>query len=153
MNVTIPIKKYNIDKVYFGEPIKNTIIENSVFRRTIYSDTFVSFNNICLLFELKNVYVKKYYNKWKIILNSEEIKLSIKKLERELLEKIRMTHKKSCHAITEQIEAGFIKLFSDNLEQKVYEGFNLILKVSGIWETGEGYGLTYKFTEADKFIY
>ena len=50
MNAIIDKTTYNIDKVFFGEPIKNTIIENSIFRRIIYTEQNISFNNITLSF-------------------------------------------------------------------------------------------------------
>ena len=45
----------NIENVYFSEPVKNTVIPNSTFRRIIYSNNYVSLNNIHLKLKLDNI--------------------------------------------------------------------------------------------------
>jgi len=152
MNAIIDKKTYNIDKVFFGEPIKNTIIENSIFRRIIYTERNISFNNITLSFNLKNVYIKKYYNKWKCMINDQIFVDYIVNFEKNILNKLNITGKKSCNAISQQVGNGYIKLFSDVANQKEYETYAIILKVSGIWESVNEYGLTYKICDIKAII-
>ena len=56
----------------------------------------------------------------------------------------RQTYKKL--NIYEQLNTGYIRIFSDlELENKIYNTFDVILKISGIWETRDEYGITFKF--------
>jgi hypothetical protein len=144
MNAIIDKTTYNIDKVFFGEPIKNTIIENSIFRRIIYTERNISFNNITLSFNLRNVFIKKYYNKWKCMINDKIFVDYITNFERNILNKLNISSKKSVNAITQQVTNGYVKLFSDIANQKEYDNYMIILKVSGVWESVNEYGLTYK---------
>jgi hypothetical protein len=152
MNAIIDKTTYNIDKVFFGEPIKNTIIENSIFRRIIYTERNISFNNITLSFVLKNVFIKKYYNKWKCMINDQIFVDYLVNFERNILKKLNVTGKKCCSAIAQQVENGFIKLFSDIATQRDYANYTIILKVSGIWESANDYGLTYKICDVKGII-
>lgn len=152
MNAIIDKTTYNIDKVFFGEPIKNTIIENSIFRRIIYTEQYISFNNITLSFNLRNVYIKKYYNKWKCMINDQIFVDYITNFERNILNKLNITNKKSCSAITQQVENGYVKLFSDIANQKSYDSYIIILKVSGVWESVSEYGLTYKVCDTQTIL-
>ncbi|RZD40926.1 MAG: hypothetical protein CXT73_05880 [Methanobacteriota archaeon] len=152
MNAIIDKTTYNIDKVFFGEPIKNTIIENSIFRRIIYTEQHISFNNITLSFNLRNVYIKKYYNKWKCMINDQIFVDYITNFERNILKKLNITNKKSCNAITQQVENGYVKLFSDIANQKSYDTYIIILKVSGVWESVSEYGLTYKVCDTKTIL-
>ena len=50
----------NTENVYFSEPVKNTVIPNSNFRRIIYSNSYVSLNNIHLRLQLDNIKISKF---------------------------------------------------------------------------------------------
>ena len=51
MNISIDIDKINFNNIFFLEPIKNTVIENSNFIRIIYS------NEDIILYQLINILV------------------------------------------------------------------------------------------------
>ena len=63
-------------------------------------------------------------------------------IEENLLKKCRTTNKIPQYKINEQLKNGNIKIFNE-IENKTVCSF--ILKISGIWETHNNYGLTYKF--------
>jgi hypothetical protein len=67
---------------------------------------------------------------------------NLKIIEDDLLKKVDITGKLPQYKIYEQIKNGNIKLFND-VGNKPFCSF--ILKISGIWETQNNYGLTYKF--------
>jgi hypothetical protein len=66
----------------------------------------------------------------------------MRKIEEDLLKKINIIGKHPQLKIYEQLSNGNIKFFSDNME-KANNSF--LLKIAGIWETSNEYGLTYKF--------
>ena len=72
----------------------------------------------------------------------------IKNIEKEILEKFgnfNLQKKIPTYRIEEQIENKFIKLYSDVTETEKKQNIELILKISGIWEDDNKYGITFRF--------
>ena len=67
-------------------------------------------------------------------------------IEENLINKYNFVDKIPQYKIFEQLVNGNIKI-SNDIGTKSY--CNLILKISGIWETFSNYGLTYKFVKVD----
>ena len=113
----------NTENVYFSEPVKNTVIPNSNFRRIIYSNSYVSLNNIHLRLQLDNIKISKFYQKFKCIFDYQNIKshndiLKITNIEKNILSKIKIKDKLPKFSILEQARNGFIK-FSMGVLYKV----------------------------------
>ena len=139
------IEQYNEDYVYFLEPIKNNIMNNGKFIRIIYSTPFFSLNGIYINININHYNIDKYYNKYKCtfdIVQHHELIEKIRNIENALLKKMSIVNKESKCNIYEQLNSGFIKLFSESID-KISNNF--LLKISGVWETDNEYGLTYKF--------
>ena len=66
----------------------------------------------------------------------------INSLETSLLSRMKSS-KKPVYNITQQLYSGIIKLFMNttNYERKI----DIVLKISGIWESADEIGITYKF--------
>jgi hypothetical protein len=144
MNLVKTLTQYDNKSLFFCEPIKNNIMADGNFIRILYSTPNVALNGIYLLVNFHDISCEKYYNKYKCcfnVLNHKDIIDNLKIIEEDILKKHR-TNKIPMYKIYEQIKSGYIKIFSDigNLQQ-----CNFILKISGIWETPQNYGLTYKF--------
>lgn len=146
MNIVLTTNQYNTEYVYFLEPIRNNIINNGNFIRIVYSNSIVSLNGIYIYINLNYTNIEKYYNKFKCVFDInipvhqtfiEEIKL----IEYELLKKYN-SNKKQQYKIYEQFKSGNIKVFTNNVDQI---STNFLLKIAGIWETEQEYGVTYKF--------
>ena len=145
MNISLNKEDFSIDNVYFNEPIRNSIIENSSFIRVIYSNELMAINGIYIKIDFDNVTKINDFSKQKITINiNDNLKIInyIKSIEIEILEKINIERKKKIYKINEQLMTGYIKHLIDN---KYENGF--ILKISGIWESENDYGLTFKFIE------
>ena len=145
MNIVQRINQFNIENVYFCDPIKNNIVTDGIFIRILYSNTLFMLNGIYLLILFQNLTIEKYYNKYRcnfdIILHKELIN-QIKNIEELILLKNNIKGKIPIFKIYEHIKNGNIKIFSDNMET-INNSF--VLKISGIWETDLNYGVTYKF--------
>ena len=152
------------------DPIKNSIIQQSNFYKIIYSNSLISYNGIYGLFKLKDSYVHQERCNFKIELNNETIN-KIVNLEKYLLN-IFDIKKFKIYKLAEILKLGYIKYNSNILHDDVYNKlisykdnkqslFNsnsnsnyltentfaentFILKISGIWETKENMGLTFK---------
>jgi len=141
------IEQYDNDDVFFCEPIKNNIMEQSSFIRIIYSNSIFILNGIYLLITLNDITCEKYYTKYKCTFNitdNQDIIERIKNIEESILNKYSNTNKIKQLKIYDQFKNGNFKIFTDTGSKSIC---SFILKVSGIWETHNNYGLTYKFTK------
>ena len=144
MNLVKRINQYDDKSLFFCEPIKNNIMNDGHFIRILYSTQNIVLNGIYLFVELNDIICEKFYNKFKCnfnVLNHKTIIDNLKIIEEKILNKYK-SYKIPSYNIYEQLKYGYIKLFSD-VENNSKCSF--ILKISGIWETQENYGLTYKF--------
>ena len=152
----------DFQNIYIMEPIKNTIIPDGEFRRIIYSSDYMTLNNITLHLKIPNAKIQKYYQKYKCFLTDEltkEVQFLVD-LENHILQNTHHCFKHRKANLLEQIRNGFIKFFytdETNQENGVAnnkngsiitksESFTLQIKISGIWETEDEYGVTYKVT-------
>lgn len=138
------ISDFNIDDIYFNKSINNTVLNNGKFTRVLYSTELYTINSLLYNIKMQNLNIEHNYNKYKCYFSKDKNKDICRKiinLENEILEYsgIRKT-KQLC--ISDQLDKGCIKLF-DNENTK--HSKELILKISGIWETDTDYGLTSKF--------
>lgn len=138
MLLYLPHNTINLNNIYFGEGIKNTVIENGKFIRLIYSTHDMVLNGIYVHvpFNINKSSCNKYYFKFA---DNEEYKSHFINIEKFILDKHNV-NKKKYYKLTEQLNQNSIKLFN------YVESYNkIILKISGLWEDETGYGLTYKF--------
>jgi hypothetical protein len=145
MNIIKRIDQYDDNNVIFCEPIKNNIMAEGNFIRLLYSMNFFTLNGIYLLININNVTCEKYYNKYKCVFNTnthKDIIENLKIIEENLLKKLNLKNKIPNNKINEQLKNGNIKIFSDIANKN---NTTFILKISGIWETQNNYGLTFKF--------
>ena len=54
MNLVIDELKYELNNIFFYEPIKNTVMEESNFIRIIYSDENIILNGLYIRISLKS---------------------------------------------------------------------------------------------------
>jgi len=149
MFLVLQMSQYDIDNVYFVENHRNINdidITNPQFIRFIYSINNFSLNCISINIPLNLSNVDKYYNKYKCSFSIQEntdIVKFIKSLEKTILDHpfIHNYHnnKYPLYNLSDQIQTGELKLYKYN------ENINIILKISGIWCSGDYYGITYKF--------
>ena len=145
MNIVKRIDQYDENNCFFCEPIKNNVMNDGNFIRIIYSTHNITLNGIYLLLTLNDITSEKYYTKYRCnfnVLNHKDIIDNLKIIEEELLKKCEIKDKIPQLKINEQLKNGNLKIFSDVGNNSVC---SFILKISGIWETEDKYGLTYKF--------
>jgi hypothetical protein len=146
MNVVLDIDDFKLENVFFQDSVKNTVMDNSNFIRTLYSTNLFTLNGIFLKTKINTSYVEKYFNKYKCIFDKELNRTVIDKMlliEKNILQKVEIKNKNAAYRIEDQLSGGNIKLFTDNLEKSLENQY--IFKISGIWETETDYGVTYKF--------
>ena len=146
MNIVETIERFNKAYIYFFDPIKNNIMINGSFIRILYSTDMFVMNGIYLYINFKDVFIEKYYNKYKCnfdcILHKELIE-KLQTIESDILKKANITNKIPIYKMYDQVRNGNIKFFSENIHH-IKNTF--LLKISGIWETDNNYRVTYKFS-------
>ena len=118
MNLVLDNNNYNINNIYYYDAVKNTVIDDSKFVRIIYSDSNIILNGIYLKLEVNNITENNHF---------------IQELENQILKKYN-NKKMISNKLYDQIQ-HYIKKYNNTV---------LILKISGIWETENMLGLTYK---------
>jgi len=150
MNIVKTIDQYDENYLYFCDPIKNTIMNEGKFIRILYSTPTFILNGIYLKFQLNDVSIEKYYNKYKCTFNvntHKQLIQNIKTIEENLLKKISIPGKILQTKIYDQLVNGNIKIFNELNNPLKNHTVSFLLKISGIWETETQYGVTYKFSK------
>ena len=148
MNVVLDLSQFDKDCVHFQKPVRNTVMDKSNFIRVVYSNELFSLNGLFVKFNLRNAKTEKYFAKFKCSFghtDNEHIVDELIGLEADVLRRTGITGKKYACKIREQLQSGTIKLFAN--EQDGHFGNNFLLKVSGVWETADEVGVTFKFID------
>ena len=121
MNLVLDDKNYNVNNIFFYDPVKNTVMEESKFIRIIYSDENIILNGLYIKITIKesNTDISEFIDNTEnnILLRYNNVKIKMFKLK-------------------DQLQYILKKNILNN---------SIILKISGIWETEKLIGLTYKF--------
>ncbi len=147
MILLIPINDFDEKYIFFSDIIKNIVINNSVFIRIYYSTQHFTMNGLFLSLNLVISNIEKVYNKtkcfFKTIDNADNIN-KIKAIENNILKKLDIKNKTPVFSIANQLSGEHIKLYNFLGKDKNIP-YNFICKISGVWDDGINYGLTYKF--------
>ena len=132
-------------------PVRNTVMPDSNFIRIVYSDGVMALNGIHVRARLHTQRIEQYFNKYRCTIDlaksAREIQ-NISSLEQMVLNQSGIHGKRQVKRITEQLQQGNFKLFTEpSRGSHSNKGPVFVLKMSGIWETPEEYGVTHKFME------
>ena len=148
MILSIDKEQFDERNICFGEKNKNNIIDNSNFYGITYTNELFTVHHLYIHFKLRNIYVEKYFNKYKIVLKDNDINTDVldglADIEDNILTMfgVSMVFNTKLH---EQIFNNNIKFVSnENLDRKSFSSADFLLKISGIWENGTDIGLIYK---------
>jgi hypothetical protein len=134
MNLVLDENNYDGNSLYFYEPVKNTVMDDSSFIRIVYSNTDLILNGIYIKVDIdKNIYSKKPNNK------NEQTLAFVERIEKDILQRYK-SNKVNMFKIKEQLQYLISKVTTSNMCDT-----NYILKISGIWETPTTIGLTFKY--------
>jgi len=138
MNIALSVKDLTIDDIFFLDPIKNIIINNSKFIRIIYSNNLLILNGIYLICNIDN---KDKNNNYGLL-------LYIQNLEDNILNKFSKEKNKN-YKLGEYFNNNFINIgYTKNKENYT----KYILKISGIWDASNNIGLTFKILKLDSIL-
>lgn len=158
MNIIFDITKFNLACIYFLESKRNIIMEG-IFSKILYSNQYFTMNGIYLHLPLEIQYIEKSINKsmlkfYPSCSTNYQLVQDLSKIEYKLLEYYKQMNnivdKKNNYILTKQLYSGNLKLYKDFNDMKNIndKNYSFIVKVSGIWETNEEIGITYKVMES-----
>lgn len=134
MNLVLDEKKYDGNSLYFYEPVKNTVMDDSSFIRIVYSNEDLILNGIYIKIDVdKNIYSKRPSNK------NDQTLAFVESIEKDILQRYKC-NKISALKMKEQLQYLIGKVTTSNICDTCY-----ILKISGIWENSTTTGLTFKY--------
>jgi hypothetical protein len=144
------INQYDPTYVYFTNAMKNNIMKNGNFIKILYLTPSFKMNGIYLKMDIvnylneNNIYRNNYiYNPYMYI----DLIEKIKNIEIDILSRSGIIEKKPEYDLYKKLISGNIKIITDIIEEKYN---NFIIKISGIWENDNHYGLNYKFMRGNK---
>ena len=139
------------NQLIISEKKKNNVITDSFFYRIYYSDNSFISNGIVLsyCFEMSNI--EKFFKKIKFIFKDKNNIQNIENIiciENKLLNYFNNKKKKK-FSLRDQLKQNFIKIQNNNYTSFNLNKLNVVLKISGFWETKFEIGLTYRFFICD----
>ena len=155
------LKTIDYDAIIINEPIKNSVLQYNYFYKLLYSTPLVVLTSIFTLFELNNVILendKATFNKNTI---NDSVFYKLNQLEEYVLNLVNNS-KTKLYKFKELQENQYFKYsLCDDIDKynnykyvNTLDGKNnkFILKISGIWESKENIGLTFKIIITNKYI-
>jgi hypothetical protein len=157
MIITLDLPKFTLTNLFFLDTKKNMIMDGN-FTKLLYSNEWFVMNGLYLLFPIENNSCEKLMNKTQIKFNpySQTNQLVVQefaRVERKILEYYKQTrgaNKKISNLLHKQMASGIMKTsreFPNQNYSTEVEKFLYVVKISGVWETREEMGLTYKLFE------
>ena len=151
MFLTLAPEQFKTNNILFSEKVDNKVINNSDFYRIIYSDDICVMSGLHIHFDLVNINIDRYFNKIKCCIldnNNTAIIQILKDIESHILDKFNITKKmkKPVYNIAQQLKNNFIKIYTNKyISYGEKSNLSLLLKISGIWESVDEYGITFRF--------
>lgn len=134
------IDAININDISFYKPIQNKIAHYKNFYKILYNIELFTLNTIIIQVDVKDLQVVKENNIYKVSFTIDPIFLEkLKLLETELLDNFN-------HIIHKKIMYSFNKFINKLIYNTTNPYTNIVLRISGIWESDTHIGITNKLT-------
>ena len=130
------IDNIEFHNIFISESNKN----NNNFIKVFYSNNIVFLNGIYIKLNLKNLKISNNKLNFENLYNVEKIK----NIEYFILNNI-TTHKQPVYKLSNILDSKNLK-YGDEIKNYY------ILKISGIWETQDSYGITFKILDYDNIF-
>ena len=154
-----PLETINYEAIILNEPVKNSVIQYNYFYKLVYSTNIVVLSSIFTIFELTNIIMDNdsvCFNKNN---TNFEVFNNLIALEEYLL-KLLNSSKTKVYRFKEIYDNKTFRVVYNETNEILDNNVNTIstkknqfvLKVSGLWESKESIGLTFKFIIVNKYL-
>tara|TARA_Y100000816_G_scaffold60429_1_gene39844 strand:+ start:16536 stop:17012 length:477 start_codon:yes stop_codon:yes gene_type:complete len=156
MNIIYNIDKYNKNKISFSDSKRNILMDGK-FTKILFSESYFSLVGIYLKINFNNTRLNTINNKHILKLdknlNNDKIIKSLVQIEFDILNYYKVlfdTNKKISFLLKNYLLSGNIRIY---MNDNNYEGMLYILKISGVWESEDEIGITYKFLKSNNYSF
>ena len=90
MYLALNFDQVNYNRFFITDITRNTVMDNSVFKRLTYSTEDITFNGLCVISSFEAYNIEKYYQKYKCVFDpviNRNIIQNINSLEKNILNK------------------------------------------------------------------
>jgi cell division protein FtsL len=155
MNLMIESNDFNLENIHFLEEKPNIVMDGK-FTKLIYSNHCMTLNGVYLYFPVDFIKIDKIMNKNVLYFDAVKHKTLIKlfaKIEQQILEYYLFlisanskttNNKQTILKLESQLNSGSIKIYTTEQQMKDLSKTKVILKISGVWETYNKVGLTFR---------
>jgi hypothetical protein len=154
-----PLEFLNYESIILNEPVKNSVLQYNYFYKLIYSTNILVLTSIFTVFDLTNFIIENDSITFNKSTNNFDIFNKLITLEEYLL-KLLNSSKSKLYKFKEIYDnKTFRFVFNDtnetlenNINTLPIKNYQIVLKISGLWESKEAIGLTYKFILVNKYL-
>ena len=139
MNIYISLNNLNSKKIGYQKPVRNKIKSYTNFYRILYNEPCYTIYNLMINIPLNSIITNTHNNVYRISFTNQLLHYLFM-IETDILKNINyITSKRILHNLyNECINKRYIIKANEEIK-------NITLRISGIWESNENIGLTYKF--------
>lgn len=158
MIITIDLQRFILSNLFFLDMKRNIIMDGN-FTKLIYSNECFTMNGLYVLFPIE-IGTERGINRNQIKFNpyspfNQTTIQDFSKLEMKILEYYKQSkqcNRKLSILLSRQMHSGCMKTHKENYDVLTEDKKNIqyVVKFSGVWETREEVGLTYKLYEVDE---
>lgn len=156
MNIIYDLDEYNKNNMHFLEKKKNMMMDGK-FTKLLYSNDYFTTIGLFLNIEFSLLITTSYVNNKSYIKlerssNNNIIISKIFKMEKEMLQYYKILYgvkKNETYLLSNTLNDGNLKIYRKDTKNLS----NVVLKISGIWESKDSIGITYKFIEGVNCIF
>lgn len=161
MNVCLELSQIFMPNVYFLDAKQNMIIDGK-FTQLVYSDEYFSMNGISILLPFSNWRMDttmnqiKYLNYQNNAINQEIVNriLELESIIIDIYRKKNDCNKRPSNSLKYQLQSGSLKInknyysiHQQKVDHQAISRRKYVIKMSGIWESEDEVGVTFKFSE------
>ena len=151
MNINLYTSQFMTHSVSWLDTKSNTIMDGN-FTKLCYINPYMTMNGVYLEFPVELTKLEIIDDKTQIKFSShikcnnvmikEFSKIEVKMLENYILTKQKPL--KKVLLLSKQLLSGFMKVYKENYYSTYNQPNTFCVKISGVWETADECGLTYK---------
>ena len=140
MNLCLDIDNIDIKEVAFYKPIQNKIAHYKNFYKILYNIELITLNTLIVQVDVRDLQVIKENNIYKVSFIIDPVFLEkLKLFETKLLDNFN-------HITNKKIMYSFNKFINKLIYNTTNPTTNIVLRISGIWESDTQIGITNKLT-------
>jgi hypothetical protein len=154
-----PLESINYEAIILNEPVKNSVLQYNYFYKLLYSTNILVLSSIFTIFELTNSVIENDSISFSKNNANFDVFTKLIALEEYLLKLLNSSKTKLFRfkEIYDNKSLRFVfnetnDILCDNINTITTKHKYLVLKISGLWESKESIGLTFKFIVVNKYL-